>query len=84
MRISPQNAQNDIDDSEPQALFNHVAKSLARKAAYLHIVEGDTSGKPVSAFDYGTLKRLFGGLVIANNNLTAHEPMLPLPKDALT
>ena len=68
VRISPQNTQNDIDDSDPQALFNHVAKSLASKAAYLHIIEGDTSGKPVSAFDYGALKRLFGGPVIANNN----------------
>jgi len=67
---SPQNTQNDIDDSDPQALFNHVTKSLASKAiAYLHIIEGDTSGKPVlSAFDYVALKRLFGGPVIANNN----------------
>jgi N-ethylmaleimide reductase len=69
LRISPQNTQNDIDDSDPQALFNHVAKSLASKEiAYLHIIEGDTSGKPVPAFDYVALKRLFGGPVIANNN----------------
>ena len=69
MRISPQNTQNDIGDSNPQALFNHVANSLASKAiAYLHIIEGDTSGKPVPAFDYVALKRLFGGPVIANNN----------------
>src|SRR5262245_17424251 len=31
VRISPQNVANDIDDSDPQALFNHVAKSLAGK-----------------------------------------------------
>jgi N-ethylmaleimide reductase len=69
VRISPQNTQNDIDDSDPQALFNHVAKSLAGMGiAYLHIVEGDTSGKMVPAFDYVALKRLFGGPVIANNN----------------
>jgi len=73
VRISPQNTQNDIDDSNPQALFNEVAKSLASKRlAYLHIIEGDTSGKPVAAFDYPALKRLFGGLVIANNNF---DPM---------
>jgi N-ethylmaleimide reductase len=69
VRISPQNSQNDIDDSDPQALFNHVAKNLASKEiAYLHIIEGDTSGKPVPKFDYVALKRLFGGSVIANNN----------------
>jgi len=69
VRISPQNTQNDIDDTNPQVLFNHVANSLASKGiAYLHIIEGDTSGKPVPAFDYGALKRLFGGPVIANNN----------------
>jgi N-ethylmaleimide reductase len=69
VRISPQNTQNDIDDSDPQAVFSHVVKSLAGKGpAYLHVIEGDTSGKPVPAFDYVALKRLFGGLVIANNN----------------
>jgi N-ethylmaleimide reductase len=69
VRISPQNTQNDIDDSDPQALFNYVAKSLASKhLTYLHIIEGDTSGKTVPTFDYMALKRLFGGLVIANNN----------------
>jgi N-ethylmaleimide reductase len=69
VRISPQNTQNDIDDSDSQALFNYVAKSFARKGlAYLHVIEGDTSGKPVATFDYIALKRLFGGLVIANNN----------------
>jgi N-ethylmaleimide reductase len=69
VRISPQNTQNDIDDGDPQALFNHVAKSLASKRlAYLHIIEGDTSGNAVPTFDYMALKRLFGGLVITNNN----------------
>jgi 2,4-dienoyl-CoA reductase-like NADH-dependent reductase (Old Yellow Enzyme family) len=29
--------------------------------------EHDTSGLPVPPFDYKNLKRLFGGLVIANN-----------------
>jgi N-ethylmaleimide reductase len=68
VRISPQNTQNDIADSDPQALFNYVAEQLSGKGlAYLHIIEGDTSGLPVPPFDYKNLKRLFGGLVIANN-----------------
>ena len=49
-------------------LFNYVASQLAERGlAYLHLVEGDTSGNPVPPFDYRALKRLFGGLVIANN-----------------
>jgi N-ethylmaleimide reductase len=76
VRISPQNVQNDIDDSDPQALFNHVAKSLAgKRLAYLHVIEGDTSGKPMPAFDYAALKRLFGGPVIVNNNFDGAHAM---------
>jgi N-ethylmaleimide reductase len=68
VRISPQNTQNDIADSDPQALFNYVAEQLSGKGlAYLHIIEGDTSGLSVPPFDYKNLKRLFGGVVIANN-----------------
>jgi N-ethylmaleimide reductase len=68
VRISPRNMQNDIGDSDPQSLFNYVAEKLSRMGlAYLHIIEGDTSGLAVPPFDYKNLKRLFGGLVIANN-----------------
>ena len=68
MRISPQNTQNDIADSNPQTLFNYVAERLSsRGLGYLHVIEGDTSGIPVPPFDYMNLKRLFGGVVIANN-----------------
>jgi N-ethylmaleimide reductase len=68
VRISPQNTMNDIADSDPQALFNYVAKQLAGKVTYLHVIERDTSGKQVPDFDYKKLKDLFGGTVIANNN----------------
>ena len=68
LRISPQNGQNDIADSDPQSLFNHVAAALSgRGLAYLHVIEGDTGGAPVPPFDYLAIKRLFGGIVIANN-----------------
>ena len=68
LRISPQNTFNDIDDSNPQALFNYLSTSLSGKdLAYLHVVEGDLTGKPVSPFDYARIKNLFGGLYIANN-----------------
>ncbi len=68
LRISPQNGQNDIADSDPQRLFNHVASEMSgRGLAYLHVIEGDTGGTPVPSFDYAEIKRLFGGIVIANN-----------------
>jgi N-ethylmaleimide reductase len=68
LRISPQNGQNDIADSNPQSLFNHVAAALSgRGLAYLHVVEGDTGGAAVPPFDYLAIKRLFGGLFMANN-----------------
>jgi N-ethylmaleimide reductase len=68
LRLSPQNSFNDIEDSDPQALFYYVAENLSRKQiAYLHVVEGDLTGKPVAAFDYIKMKRLFGGNYIANN-----------------
>jgi hypothetical protein len=34
---------------------------------YLHVIEGDTSGKPVAPFDYKWLKDLLGGIGIENN-----------------
>lgn len=68
LRISPQNGSNDISDSDPQRLFNHVAAALSGKGlSYLHVIEGDTSGTPVPPFDYQKIKHLFGGPVIANN-----------------
>lgn len=68
LRISPQNGQNDISDSDPQRLFNHVASALSGKGlAFLHVIEGDTGGVAVPPFDYKEIKRRFGGIVIANN-----------------
>jgi N-ethylmaleimide reductase len=68
LRISPQNEQNDIADSDPQRLFNHVASAISdKRLAYLHVIEGDTGGAPVAPFDYKEIKRRFGGSVIANN-----------------
>jgi N-ethylmaleimide reductase len=67
VRISPRNTMNDIADSDPQALFNYVAEKLSGKIMYLHVIEGDTAGKPVPPFDYKRLKDLFGGIVVANN-----------------
>jgi len=67
VRISPVNPFNDISDSNPQALFNHVATVLSPFGlAYLHVVEGGTHGMEVAPFDFVELRRRFHGLYMAN------------------
>jgi N-ethylmaleimide reductase len=74
MRISPEQAFNDMRDSAPQGLFNRVAE-LARSAglAYLHVVEGDMTGGPGDGIDYAVLRKLFGGAYIANLDYDAER-----------
>jgi len=69
LRISPVSPANDIVDSAPQALFDHVVAALGGFGlAYLHVVEGATGGaRDNAAFDYGALRRAFHGAYIANN-----------------
>ncbi len=69
VRISPDNRFNDIDDSDPQALFVAVARALSgRGLAYLHAVEGDLTAKPGTPprVDYASLRDAFGGIYMAN------------------
>ena len=70
LRLSPVTPANDVgQDSDPQALFNHVAEQLAPlKLAFLEVVEGATGGPRDNApFDYAELRRRFNGPYIANN-----------------
>jgi len=69
IRISPVTPANDISDSNPQPLFDHIADGLsALKLGYLHVVEGATGGPRDNVpFDYGSLRRRFNGTYIANN-----------------
>jgi N-ethylmaleimide reductase len=67
VRISPLNPFNDMADSNPQALFNHVAEVLSPLGlAYLHAVEGGMSGGEVAPFDFNELRKHFKGPYIAN------------------
>ncbi|QNP47276.1 alkene reductase [Diaphorobacter aerolatus] len=68
IRLSPVTPANDIVDSNPQPLFDYVAKQLAQLGlAYIHVIEGATGGPREIAdrpFDYGQFKdsyRLNGG-----------------------
>ena len=67
VRISPVNPFNDMADSNPQALFNHVANALNQfNLAYLHVVEGDIGGADVQAFDFVALSKHFNNAYMAN------------------
>jgi len=69
VRISPVNAFNDMHDSDPQALFNHVATALSElKVAYLHVVEVSMAGEVDHAVDMQQLRRCFAGAYIANGS----------------
>jgi N-ethylmaleimide reductase len=69
IRISPVTPANDISDSNPQPLFDHIVEQLsALKLVYLHVVEGATGGPRDNApFDYASLRKRFKGTYIANN-----------------
>jgi len=69
IRISPVTPANDISDSNPQPLFDHIVDGLsALKLVYLHVVEGATGGpRDIAPFDYASLRKRFGGAYMANN-----------------
>ena len=65
VRISPDNSFNDMHDSNPQALFNHVAEALgAKQLGYLHVVEGGFTGE--HDVDYDQIRQRFDGNYMAN------------------
>ncbi len=69
IRISPVTPANDISDSNPQPLYDHIVDGLsALKLVYLHVVEGATGGpRDIAPFDYASLRKRFGGAYMANN-----------------
>jgi len=69
IRLSPVTPSNDISDSNPQPLFDHIVERLnALKLVYIHVVEGATGGpRDIAPFDYASLRKRFSGAYIANN-----------------
>ncbi|MGY4411557.1 N-ethylmaleimide reductase [Bradyrhizobium sp. LB7.1] len=69
IRVSPVTPANDISDSNPQALYDHIVDGLsALKLVYLHVVEGATGGpRDIAPFDYAGLRKRFAGAYVANN-----------------
>lgn len=68
VRLSPVNPFNDMQDSNPQAMFNYVTQQLnAYKLAYLHVVEGGIhSGGEIQPFDFAEMRRLCNSAYMAN------------------
>jgi N-ethylmaleimide reductase len=70
IRLSPVTPSNDLSDSNPQPLFDLAVSELAkRKIAFVHMIEGATQGARdiVPDFDFQKLRKMFGGVYIANN-----------------
>jgi N-ethylmaleimide reductase len=69
IRISPVTPANDVSDSSPQPLFDHIVDGLnALKLTYIHVVEGATGGpRDIAPFDYGSLRKRFKQAYVANN-----------------
>jgi len=69
VRISPVSTAGDSHDSDPQALFDHVALALSPLGlAYVHVVEGETGGARDSLpFDYNRLRDRYQGMWMVNN-----------------
>jgi len=62
LRLSPVTPSNGAaQDSDPQALHNHVVQQLAPlRLAFLHVVEGQTGGaRDIAPFDYAALRSRF-------------------------
>jgi N-ethylmaleimide reductase len=70
IRISPVTPANDVTDSNPQPLFDHIVDGLnAEKLVYIHVIEGATGGpRDNLPFDYAGLRKRFSRTYIANNN----------------
>ena len=68
VRLSPVNPFNDMNDSNPQALFNYVADVLSPlNLAYLHVVEGGIHGGGLAdPFNFAEFRKHFKGAYIAN------------------
>jgi N-ethylmaleimide reductase len=72
IRLSPVTPSNDISDTDPQPLFDHIVAGLdALDLVYIHVIEGATGGpRDNLPFDYGALRKAFRGVYIANNGYT--------------
>ncbi len=70
IRLSPVTPANDLADSDPQPLFNHVLDVVeSLHPVYVHMIEGATGGPRdiVPDFDFEALRKRFSGAWMVNN-----------------
>ncbi|WP_425107156.1 alkene reductase [Ancylobacter sp.] len=70
LRLSPVTPANDLADSNPQALFNHVMDVVeSLHPVYVHMIEGATGGPRDIApdFDFEALRARYSGAWMVNN-----------------
>lgn len=77
IRLSPVTPSNDVSDPDPQPLFEHAVRLLAKHGlAFVHVIEGATGGpRDNLPFDYAALKQAYRnvggrGAWIVNNGYT--------------
>ena len=69
IRLSPTNPNNDMADSNPKAIFGHVARELARfRLAYVHVLE--LISTPPADEVLSTIRAVCGAPVVANSGYT--------------
>jgi N-ethylmaleimide reductase len=75
MRLSPNGAFNSMSDSNPRAIFGHVAKELERlNLAYLHFVRANPGDNvPGGPIDADFFRPLFKNAIIAAGGFTSKE-----------
>ncbi len=78
IRLSPVTPANNIEDEQPQPLFNYVVEQLGKRGlAFIHVIEGATGGDRTftqggKPFDYQGLKDIYrkaggtGGWIVNN------------------
>ncbi|TPW31759.1 alkene reductase [Martelella alba] len=63
--LSPVTPSNDVQDGDPQSLFNYIASQLsAYDLAYVHVIEGATGGERSFSqggrpFDYDEMRQIY-------------------------
>ena len=72
LRLSPASPWNGMSDSNPLALFTHLATQLKDRVGYLHVVESAAAGTDELPFT-SAIREAFGGTLMANAGYTAER-----------
>lgn len=69
VHLRPRGEEHDMGDSDPRSIFSHLAEELGkRRAAFLFVREIEAADSLI-----GTMRTLFGGPVITNEEMDADD-----------